>query len=83
MGKVTGFLEIDRRDGAMRRLRPDSSLQGILIRFPRSDKDQAARAWIADSVLPQRLPGQQSDPGLDDLGISSDGGASRNLHSSE
>ena len=68
MGKVTGFLEIDPRD---RRYAPASDRIRHYKEFmiPLSEeatKDQAARCMDCGiSILPQRLPGQQSDPGLE------------------
>ena len=86
MGKVTGFLEIDRQDRATRRP-PTASGTTANSSIPLSEeatRDQAARCMDCGiPYLPQRLPGQQPDPGLERPRLSAATGRrrSRNLHS--
>jgi glutamate synthase (NADPH/NADH) small chain len=81
MGKVTGFLEIDRQD---RRYKPASDRirhykEFVIPLSQEATKDQAARCMncgvpycmgTGRSRPARRLPGEQPDPGLERPGLS-------------
>ena len=74
MGKVTGFLEFERHDRALRAGRGASCaiIANSCCRCPRTTcKQQAASLHeLRHPVLPHRLPGEQPDPGLERPGLS-------------
>ncbi len=68
MGKITGFLEIDRNDRGYRPV--DERLKHFkefVEPLPEAEvKKQASPLHgLRHSLLSQRLPGEQSDPGLE------------------
>ena len=73
MGKPTGFLEIERQDRGLREGRgaPEAlaASSSCRCRRPRSRKQARALHGLRHPVLPQRLPGQQPDPGLERPGL--------------
>ena len=68
MGKVTGFIEIERHDRTYKpaadRIRNFKEFV-IPLRGTRSGASGGALHGLRHSVLSQRLPGQQPDPGLE------------------
>ena len=68
MGKVTGFLEIDRRDRQVRAgVRSHPALPRVHDPARRGGDARPGGALhgLRHPVLPQRLPGEQPDPGLE------------------
>ena len=73
MGKITGFLEIERHDRGLRKARgTGEDLQGIrqAAAAGGAERPGGALHGLRHSVLSQRLSGQQSDPGLEQPGLS-------------
>jgi glutamate synthase (NADPH) small chain len=74
MGKPTGFLEIDRQDRGYAEAGARSELQGIRAAAAARRAAQAGGALheLRHPVLPQRLSGEQHDPGLERPGLRDD-----------
>ena len=71
MGKITGFLEIDRQD---RKYAPAADRVRNYNEFVIPLGDEGTRAGgalhgLRHSLLSQRLPGKQPDPGLERPGL--------------
>ncbi len=73
MGKPTGFLEIERHDRPYEKVEArKKSWKEFVKPLPPGEVSHAGRALhgLRHSVLPLGLPGQQSDPGLEQPGLS-------------